>query len=250
MGCLTRYYGEGTLDLSQVKFRGQDPIAYSNETHTVSYLITVDGGKEFTVGQDDFTWPAAQAAGHSSASGSDESTCPWTRTWAYSISWTEDMHWLTWTNFHNATPVLVLIYRLPTDDGMIDWTWVTNELNKKSKNLVAKLVTTQPADWQLGDMTSYKVNGVYQYEGTNYTRMWGMTALSKDSGGAQPLGMGSGWAAWVNTDTVWVHYLAWEQNLPDYVNDVTPPARVANWETVAIMHEMHHAVGLTHPDLL
>src|SRR5207245_10346835 len=106
----------------------------------------------------------------------------------------DDMHMLTWTNFHNEAKVLLLIYKLPTDDGTIDWTWVKGELNKKSKNLVVEIVTNQPADWQKGDMTNFKVYGVYQCQGTNYTRMWGMTAESKNSGGEQKLGYGAGWS--------------------------------------------------------
>jgi len=46
------------LDLSQVRFRGQDPLTYSNAVKRVSYLLTVDGGKEYTINQDDFQWPA------------------------------------------------------------------------------------------------------------------------------------------------------------------------------------------------
>lgn len=56
-GMDTRCYGEGVLDLSQVKYRGQRPIAWNNEAQTASYLITVDGGKEYTINQDSFEWP-------------------------------------------------------------------------------------------------------------------------------------------------------------------------------------------------
>ena len=91
-----------TLDLSQVRFRGQSPIAYSNETQTVSYLLTVNGGQEYTINQDDFQWPADQQLYTDNQAGG------WPGYgWWFSGTWTEDMHWLTWTNFHNAVPQII-----------------------------------------------------------------------------------------------------------------------------------------------
>jgi hypothetical protein len=38
--------GGVTQDLSQVTFRGQSPVAYSNEIGSVSYLTTVNGSQK------------------------------------------------------------------------------------------------------------------------------------------------------------------------------------------------------------
>jgi hypothetical protein len=84
----------GPLDLSQVKYQGQNPIAWDNAAKTVSYLINVDGGREYTIDQDSFDWPIMTN---------------------YLSFWdgldprllTETLHCLTWTNFHNAKPEIV-----------------------------------------------------------------------------------------------------------------------------------------------
>jgi hypothetical protein len=97
------------LDLSQVKFRGQEPIAYSNETQTVSYLLAVDGGCEYTICQDDFTWPADQQPGHYANSWVNPSAgpCYFYVADSFAGSWAEDMHFLSWTDFHNALPQII-----------------------------------------------------------------------------------------------------------------------------------------------
>jgi hypothetical protein len=102
------------LDLSQISFRGQSPIAYSNEAQTVSYLITVDGGKEYTICEDDFTWPSDQQ--FYEEYWSDTYPCDGSfGSDSFGGNWTEDMHWLTWTNFHNANPsVKMTAYRPQT----------------------------------------------------------------------------------------------------------------------------------------
>ncbi len=87
------------LDLSQIQFRGQSPVAYSNETQTVSYLLTVDGGKEYTIIEGDFKWPADQQLHHVTQSWDEWDPCY--STGSFAGDWTEDMHWLMWTNFHD-----------------------------------------------------------------------------------------------------------------------------------------------------
>jgi hypothetical protein len=78
------------LDLAQVKFRGQSPIAWSNEIRTVSYLLTVDGGREYTLSQDDFEWPPWTAP-IIVTGGGDTPFVVIARS-----------HSLSWTNFHNV----------------------------------------------------------------------------------------------------------------------------------------------------
>jgi hypothetical protein len=89
------------LDLSQVKFHGQNPIAYSNAAQTVSYLLTVDGGKEYALAQDDFQWPAAQQPGHYSFASNSPDPCQLVKALSRAGDYVTDMHWLSWTNFHN-----------------------------------------------------------------------------------------------------------------------------------------------------
>ncbi|HUI08454.1 MAG TPA: hypothetical protein VL486_15745 [Verrucomicrobiae bacterium] len=76
------------LDLSQVKYQGQSPITWSNEIKSVSYLITVDGGRAYTISQDSFQWPSFTT----------------NSTWL-SSDWigygSTILHRLSWTNFHN-----------------------------------------------------------------------------------------------------------------------------------------------------
>ena len=85
----------GPLDLSQVTYRGHSPYSYSNEAQTVSYLINVDGGKEYTIDQDIFQWPSgAVPQAMSCADG------PFVALDTY--------HWLSWTNFHNHAISLIV----------------------------------------------------------------------------------------------------------------------------------------------
>jgi len=93
------------LDLSQITYRRQAPFTYDNTAQTVSYVITVDRDKEYTISQDDFTWPGDQQSFHDSRY-IGPWQCPLSWDW-YSLrgTWTEDVHWLTWTNFHNDLPV-------------------------------------------------------------------------------------------------------------------------------------------------
>ncbi len=86
------------LDLRQVKFRGQPPISYSNETQSVSYWLTVDGGQEYTISEADFEWPADQEVDYNSsqARGFFNGDLSW-----QNDTTTTNFHWLTWTDFHN-----------------------------------------------------------------------------------------------------------------------------------------------------
>ncbi len=96
------------LDLSQVMFRGLAPFAYSNEIKTVSYMLTVDGGREYTLNQDDFAWSSSSQPGKDSEYSANTNCYAYVRsTWLYG-DWTEDMHWLSWTNFHNHTVDMII----------------------------------------------------------------------------------------------------------------------------------------------
>ena len=94
-------------DLSQVKFRGQDPIAYSNEAQSVSYLLTVDGGREYMLCPDDFEWPAFSDPETVNYTDTDTNCYALVRSSFLVGSYAEDMHWLSWTDFHNAKPGIV-----------------------------------------------------------------------------------------------------------------------------------------------
>jgi hypothetical protein len=98
------------LDLSQLKFCKQNPIAYDNSLRTVSYLLTVDGGGTNTISERDFQWPPDQQFHHETYSyvNPDPNPCRlWTISKHFAGSWTEDMHWLSWTNFHNEPAVRI-----------------------------------------------------------------------------------------------------------------------------------------------
>jgi hypothetical protein len=113
------------LDLSQIKFRGLSPVAYSNETQTVSYLITVDGGKEYTISQDDFDWPGAEQNYHYSDlyCGEWQGQC-----WSSVTQTTEQRHWLSWTNFHNAVLTLTMYVDQPVPGTRLAWAWGTGNV--------------------------------------------------------------------------------------------------------------------------
>jgi SAM-dependent methyltransferase len=110
--------GGATQDLSQVQFRGQSPIAYSNEAQTVSYLFTVTGGQKYTINQDSFTWPSF--------------TTNYVQQFPYAtLFYSDTLHHLSWTNFHNAVAALTIYVRQPvpgtrtvingTDAGHTSW---------------------------------------------------------------------------------------------------------------------------------
>ncbi len=77
------------LDLSQVKYRGLGPVAWSNEVGTVSYRVVVDGGKEYTLAEEHFHWPTL-TTNYVEDVGD--------RLSANAITY----HSLSWTNFHNC----------------------------------------------------------------------------------------------------------------------------------------------------
>ena len=82
------------LDLFQVKYQGQDPIAWSNQTKTVSYLVSVDGGRVYTISQDSFRWP------------SFVTNSVWGG-YGCSVYYSDTLHHLSWTDFHNQLPVRI-----------------------------------------------------------------------------------------------------------------------------------------------
>jgi hypothetical protein len=84
----------GPLDLSQVTYRGLRPYAYSNEAQTVSYLISVTRGKEYTINEDSFGWPSGAVP--------QAMNCP-----DGSFVALDSYHWLSWTNLHNAYPQII-----------------------------------------------------------------------------------------------------------------------------------------------
>jgi hypothetical protein len=82
-----------TQDLSQVQFRGQSPV--SNDTTSVSYLLSVTGCQSYTINQDDFQWPSF--------------TTNYIQQYPYATEFYSDtLHNLSWTNFHNHSPVHIL----------------------------------------------------------------------------------------------------------------------------------------------
>ncbi len=95
----------GTLDLSQVQFRGQSPV--SNDTQSVSYLLTVNGGQEYTINEDDFTWPAFSVPGDYAYSSQDSDPCAFVQSFSRAGNYLTDMHSLSWTDFHNALPQII-----------------------------------------------------------------------------------------------------------------------------------------------
>jgi hypothetical protein len=83
-----------TQDLSQVQFifngKTNDPVAVSNEVQSVSYLINIGGGKEYTLTTNSFLWPTC--------------TTNWMEVGEDYTAWhTNTYHTLSWTNFHNET---------------------------------------------------------------------------------------------------------------------------------------------------
>ena len=85
----------GPLDLSQVKYLGQSPFEWDNEAKTVSYVINVDGGREYTINRDSFDWPVVTTNYFVYEDG------------IFLGQYTESVHSLQWTNFHNAHPEII-----------------------------------------------------------------------------------------------------------------------------------------------
>jgi hypothetical protein len=77
---------------------------------TVGDVLEVDGGKEYTICQDDFAWPADQQPGHYAESwvNPNQDPCNFYLADFFAGSWTEDFHWLSWTNFHNHAVDLIV----------------------------------------------------------------------------------------------------------------------------------------------
>jgi len=96
-------------DLAQVKFRGQDPFTYSNEVGSVSYLVTVDGGREYAIGPDDFQWPASSQPGSYAEAFTDPNACPLLNSHWRAGNYITDYHWLSWGNSHNAKPEIDIV---------------------------------------------------------------------------------------------------------------------------------------------
>lgn len=56
------YTTAGAVDLSQVTFQGNAPIAWDNTNDTVSYLLSMSPGDGVTIGSGSFAWPAGYSS--------------------------------------------------------------------------------------------------------------------------------------------------------------------------------------------
>ena len=117
---------EGTaLDLSKVKFQGRAPIAWSNEIKSVSYLITVDGGREYTLNNDSFRWPSFET-----------NNIVWN---GCTTHYREILHHLSWTNFHNQVePMEVITNTTANTYNGDDWAVVWCKLDLGEGKVSAK----------------------------------------------------------------------------------------------------------------
>jgi len=127
------------LALSQVRFWGQPPVAWSNETQTVTYLISVDGGREYAINQDSFEWPQRTYL---------------RELWggAGPVLVTEDVHWMQVTNFHNQVEPMEVI--TGTYNGN-DWAAVWSKLDLGPANVSAKNETDFKSGWT--DIKNYVI---------------------------------------------------------------------------------------------
>jgi len=102
-----------TQDLSQIQFifngKTNTPVAVSNEIQSVSYLISVDGAKEYTLTTNSFLWPTI------STNWVDVYVDPYDPFDDYTAWCTNTYHTLTWTNFHNG--------KVGTPECVIDPEW-------------------------------------------------------------------------------------------------------------------------------
>jgi len=95
------------MDLSQVQFRGQSPV--SNDSQSVTYLMTTSPGQQYTINPDDFTWPSFSPATNYTHTYNDTyDTCPILKSYAWAGNYLTDLHWLSWTDFTNHSPVHIL----------------------------------------------------------------------------------------------------------------------------------------------
>jgi hypothetical protein len=88
--------GQGR-ELSNLWYRGTAPVAWSNEAGTVSYLLSVDGGQEYTISSNLFGWGSATGG------------LPGYTVYPSNESWQahglETYRSLSFTGFHNQGPV-------------------------------------------------------------------------------------------------------------------------------------------------
>jgi len=128
------------VDLTNVKFvfggQTNTPVAVDNAAQTVSYAISVDGGKRYGLSETNFDWPTF--------------TTNYTGTyWDGSPTSTQiTYHWLSYAGFHNAVATLTIYVRQPvpgkrtvikgTDAGHTSW-----QLSLSPTNEIANLI---PAD--------------------------------------------------------------------------------------------------------
>ena len=142
------------LDLSQITYRGQSPVAYSNEAQTVSYLITVDGGREYTINQDSFGWSTNNYSYVSMGP-----TAPFLAT--------TTAHWMMWTNFHNQTQPIEVLANNFTYNGD-NWSAVWCKLALPAPQISASIETDfasgrTSTDNYLTQTTPTNVPGAAQY---------------------------------------------------------------------------------------
>jgi hypothetical protein len=97
----------GTLDLSQVQFRGQSPV--SNDSQSVSYLMTTSPRQQYTINPDDFIWPSFSPPTNYSLTHNDTwDTCPLLQSYSWAGNYLTDLHRLSWTGFTNHSPVHIV----------------------------------------------------------------------------------------------------------------------------------------------
>ena len=86
------------LDLTRVKYEGNDPVVTNNVTGQVGYLITVNGGDFYTIDASSFDWPPGYSV--TSATNNCNNCPPYQGT--ASIYTITDADWLSFGGFHNS----------------------------------------------------------------------------------------------------------------------------------------------------
>jgi hypothetical protein len=75
----------------------------------VSYLLTVTGGQQDTINEDDFTLLSASTArNYAFLSSNTTDACPIVKSFAHAGDYLSDYQWISWTGFTNHPPVRIL----------------------------------------------------------------------------------------------------------------------------------------------
>ena len=148
-------FGNAASDLAAVKFifggATSTPVAFDNTARTVSYLITVDGGKEYSISQTNFDWPAFQQVFQPPTNywcGFFDGECGWSAS-----TTTQQVHYLSFAGFHNDL-IEVVAKKQGTaqapDDGLLLKTGDTLEIALKPENIL----TNSSIAWQTRQLQS------------------------------------------------------------------------------------------------